>query len=34
VGEHSHTGKGEVGGQMWDGGGVLMEGVTRKWDII
>jgi hypothetical protein len=32
VGEHPHTGKGDGGGQMWDGG--LGGGVTRKWDII
>ena len=34
VGEHSHTGKGERGGQMWDGRRGSVEGVTRKWDII
>lgn len=32
VGEHSHTGKGEGGGQMWDRG--LVEGLTGKWGII
>jgi hypothetical protein len=32
VEEHSHTGKGEGGGWMWDRG--LVEGVTGKWDII